>query len=97
MRSIEHVKRFTTNGMATDQGKTANLNALAIVAAPIGVTPSRMVTVPVAADGTVPENVTAAPDVEGLGVDASVTVTDALSTTCDNGADVLGALLRSPL
>ena len=31
-RSIEHVKRFTTMGMATDQGKTSNLNALAIVA-----------------------------------------------------------------
>ncbi len=31
-RSIEHVKRYTTTGMATDQGKLANLNALAIVA-----------------------------------------------------------------
>jgi sarcosine oxidase, subunit alpha len=31
-RSIEHVKRYTTTGMATDQGKTANMNALAIVA-----------------------------------------------------------------
>ncbi len=29
-RSIEHVKRYTTNGMATDQGKTSNLNALQI-------------------------------------------------------------------
>lgn len=28
--SIEHVKRYTTNGMATDQGKTSNLNALEI-------------------------------------------------------------------
>ncbi len=27
-RSIEHIKRYTTNGMATDQGKTSNLNAL---------------------------------------------------------------------
>jgi sarcosine oxidase subunit alpha len=27
MRSIEHVKRFTTNGMATDQGKTSNITA----------------------------------------------------------------------
>ena len=25
MRSIEHVKRYTTNGMATDQGKTSNM------------------------------------------------------------------------
>jgi sarcosine oxidase subunit alpha len=30
-RSIEHVKRYTTTGMATDQGKTSNINALAIV------------------------------------------------------------------
>ncbi len=29
--SIEHVKRYTTTGMATDQGKTSNLNALGIV------------------------------------------------------------------
>jgi sarcosine oxidase subunit alpha len=33
MRSIEHVKRFTTNGMATDQGKTSNMHGLAIAAA----------------------------------------------------------------
>ncbi len=32
MRSIEHVKRFTTNGMATDQGKTSNIHGLAIAA-----------------------------------------------------------------
>jgi sarcosine oxidase subunit alpha len=31
-RSIEHLKRYTTIGMGTDQGKTSNLNALAIVA-----------------------------------------------------------------
>jgi sarcosine oxidase, subunit alpha len=30
--SIEHIKRYTTTGMATDQGKTANMNALALVA-----------------------------------------------------------------
>lgn len=35
-RSIEHVKRYTTTGMATDQGKTSNLNALAIVATALG-------------------------------------------------------------
>jgi sarcosine oxidase subunit alpha len=34
--SIEHVKRYTTTGMATDQGKTSNLNALASVAALTG-------------------------------------------------------------
>ncbi|MEH2474764.1 sarcosine oxidase subunit alpha [Nitrobacteraceae bacterium AZCC 2161] len=30
-RSIEHVKRYTTTGMATDQGKTSNMNALGLV------------------------------------------------------------------
>jgi sarcosine oxidase, subunit alpha len=30
--SIEHVKRYTTTGMATDQGKTSNINALGLVA-----------------------------------------------------------------
>ena len=33
MRSIEHVKRYTTTGMATDQGKLSNMNALAVAAA----------------------------------------------------------------
>jgi sarcosine oxidase, subunit alpha len=32
MRSIEHIKRYTASGMATDQGKLANMNALAIAA-----------------------------------------------------------------
>lgn len=31
-RSVEHMKRYTTLGMATDQGKTANMGALAIMA-----------------------------------------------------------------
>jgi sarcosine oxidase subunit alpha len=35
-RSIEHIKRYTTVGMATDQGKTSNLNALGIVAKGFG-------------------------------------------------------------
>jgi sarcosine oxidase subunit alpha len=35
-RSIEHVKRYTTTGMATDQGKTSNLNALGVVAKALG-------------------------------------------------------------
>ncbi len=34
--SIEHVKRYTTSGMATDQGKTSNMNALAIAAQALG-------------------------------------------------------------
>ncbi|MGR3742701.1 MAG: glycine cleavage T C-terminal barrel domain-containing protein, partial [Pseudooceanicola nanhaiensis] len=32
MRSVEHLKRWTTLGMATDQGKTANVSALAVMA-----------------------------------------------------------------
>ena len=40
-RSIEHVKRYTTTGMATDQGKTSNLNALGIVAGRLGQVRSR--------------------------------------------------------
>jgi methylglutamate dehydrogenase subunit C len=31
-RSVEHMKRYTTLGMATDQGKTSNMAALAIMA-----------------------------------------------------------------
>ena len=30
-RSVEHLKRYTTTGMGTDQGKTSNVNALAIL------------------------------------------------------------------
>ena len=35
-RSVEHVKRYTTVGMGTDQGKTANVNGLAILADALG-------------------------------------------------------------
>jgi len=52
--SIEHIKRYTTTGMATDQGKTSGLNALAIVAArsarqvpDVGLTTFRMPYTPV--------------------------------------------------
>jgi sarcosine oxidase subunit alpha len=31
-QSVEHLKRYTTLGMGTDQGKTSNVNALAIMA-----------------------------------------------------------------
>ena len=34
--SIEHVKRYTTTGMGTDQGKTGNVNAIGIVAEQLG-------------------------------------------------------------
>ncbi len=30
-RSVEHLKRYTTTGMGTDQGKTSNINALALM------------------------------------------------------------------
>ncbi len=36
MRSIEHVKRYTTTGMATDQGKMSNINGLNIAADALG-------------------------------------------------------------
>ena len=52
--SIEHIKRYTTTGMATDQGKTSGLNALGIVAessqrriAEVGLTTYRMPYTPV--------------------------------------------------
>ncbi|MBE9558448.1 MAG: sarcosine oxidase subunit alpha [Proteobacteria bacterium] len=35
--SVEHLKRYTTMGMGTDQGKTSNVNALAIMAGLQGV------------------------------------------------------------
>jgi heterotetrameric sarcosine oxidase alpha subunit len=54
-RSVEHLKRYTTLGMATDQGKTSNVNGLAILAAAIdksiaetGATRARPPHVPVA-------------------------------------------------
>jgi sarcosine oxidase subunit alpha len=43
-QSVEHMKRYTTLGMATDQGKTANVPAIAILAESLGS--------PVAATGT---------------------------------------------
>ncbi|MDP3676778.1 MAG: 2Fe-2S iron-sulfur cluster-binding protein [Novosphingobium sp.] len=35
-KSIEHIKRYTTTGMATDQGKTSNLNGLQIASTALG-------------------------------------------------------------
>ncbi len=35
-RSVEHTKRYTTLGMGTDQGKTSNINGLAILAEEVG-------------------------------------------------------------
>ncbi|MBP7002612.1 sarcosine oxidase subunit alpha [Amaricoccus sp.] len=42
MRSIEHVKRYTTNGMATDQGKMSNVNGLMIAADALGKAPPQV-------------------------------------------------------
>ena len=36
-KSIEHVKRYTTTGMGTDQGKLANMHALGIISETAGV------------------------------------------------------------
>ncbi len=41
-QSIEHVKRYTTTGMATDQGKTSNINALGLVAGALELTPTEV-------------------------------------------------------
>ena len=41
-RSIEHIKRYTTSGMATDQGKTANVNALGIAADALALAPEQV-------------------------------------------------------
>jgi len=37
--SVEHLKRYTTTGMATDQGKTSNLNALTRMAERLDIVP----------------------------------------------------------
>ena len=34
--SVEHLKRYTTTGMGTDQGKTSNVNALALLSNTLG-------------------------------------------------------------
>jgi sarcosine oxidase subunit alpha len=41
-RSVEHLKRYTTMGMATDQGKTSNVNALVLMGASTGRTPGEV-------------------------------------------------------
>ena len=38
-RSVEHLKRYTTTGMGTDQGKTSNINALVLMGERIQRTP----------------------------------------------------------
>lgn len=41
-RSVEHLKRYTTLGMGTDQGKTSNVTALALMAATLGKEPAEV-------------------------------------------------------
>jgi sarcosine oxidase subunit alpha len=41
-RSVEHLKRYTTTGMATDQGKTSNVNALVLMGAHTQRTPPQV-------------------------------------------------------
>jgi len=41
-RSVEHLKRYTTTGMGTDQGKTSNINALLLMGAYTQRTPSQV-------------------------------------------------------
>lgn len=41
-RSVEHLKRYTTMGMATDQGKTSNVNALVLMGAMTQRTPGQV-------------------------------------------------------
>jgi sarcosine oxidase, subunit alpha len=41
-RSVEHLKRYTTMGMATDQGKTSNVNALVLMGAQTNRTPDQV-------------------------------------------------------
>jgi sarcosine oxidase subunit alpha len=40
--SVEHLKRYTTMGMASDQGKTSNVNALALLGNATGRTPGEV-------------------------------------------------------
>ena len=41
-RSVEHLKRYTTMGMATDQGKTSNVNALVLMGGQTQRTPEQV-------------------------------------------------------
>lgn len=42
LQSVEHVKRYTTTGMAIDQGKTSNLNALTLLGELTGRSPGEV-------------------------------------------------------
>ena len=40
--NVEHTKRYTTTGMATDQGKLSNVNAIGILSETRGITPAEV-------------------------------------------------------
>src|SRR4051812_27050531 len=42
LRGVEHVKRFTTIGTGSDQGKTANVNAIRVAAELLGIHPAEL-------------------------------------------------------
>jgi sarcosine oxidase subunit alpha len=42
LRSVEHLKRYTTIGTGSDQGKTANVNAIRVAAEILGVHPGEL-------------------------------------------------------
>jgi sarcosine oxidase subunit alpha len=42
LRSVEHVKRFTTIGTGSDQGKTAGVNAIGVAAELLGISPGEL-------------------------------------------------------
>jgi sarcosine oxidase, subunit alpha len=42
LRSVEHIKRYTTIGVGSDQGKTSWVNAMAVIAAELGVGPDEV-------------------------------------------------------
>src|SRR5262245_22788317 len=42
LRDVEHVKRFTTIGTGSDQGKTANVNAIRVAAELLGIHPGEL-------------------------------------------------------
>ncbi|MEB3372319.1 2Fe-2S iron-sulfur cluster-binding protein [Saccharopolyspora mangrovi] len=42
LRSVEHIKRYTTIGVGSDQGKTSWVNAMAVIAAELGTTPGEV-------------------------------------------------------
>ena len=42
LRAVEHVKRYTSIGTGSDQGKTSNVNAIRVAAELLGVHPGEL-------------------------------------------------------